>query len=114
VDSELLVRLARQHALPSGIDVPTLLRDLARCEGHIAAVLAWASHPETVILIRRDRPLWLAWQTRRRLLAYASERPILAQATLGESGWHIESMSENMALVFNITALPGCAAYPFN
>lgn len=113
VDSEILVRLARRHALPEGIDVPALLRDMSRCEGHIAVVLAWAAHPESVILIRRDKPLFLAWHARRRLLAYASERTILAEATLGESGWHIESMDENTALMFDVNNLPECAAHDF-
>lgn len=113
VDSEILVRLARRHALLEGIDLPALLRDMARCEGHIAAVLAWAAHPEVVILIRRDKPLFLAWHQRRRLLAYASERAILAQATIGGSGWNIESMDENTALVFCVNALPKCVAYDF-
>ena len=113
VDSEILVRLARRHALPEGIDVPALLRDMARCEGNIAAVLAWAAHPEILILIRRDRPLFMAWHGRRKLLAYASERAILADATAGEAGWHIESMGENTALVFNVKALPECVTYDF-
>lgn len=113
VDSEILVRLARRHADVDGIDVPALLRDMARCAGNIAAVLAWTAHPETVLIIRRDRPLFLAWHQRHRLLAYASERVILKDATAGESGWHMESMSENTALVFSVNALPECVAHDF-
>ena len=113
VDSEILVRLARKHALPEGIDVPALLYDMARCEGNIAAIVAWAAHPETVILIRRDRPLFLAWHARRKLLVYASERVILAEATGSEAGWHIESMGENTALTFNVKDLPECVTHDF-
>ncbi|HEY3416710.1 MAG TPA: glucosamine 6-phosphate synthetase, partial [Armatimonadota bacterium] len=67
VDSELLLRLTRRHALPDGIDTPALLADISQCPGHIAAVVAWAAHPETVLFIRRDRPLYLAFSKHRRL-----------------------------------------------
>jgi glucosamine 6-phosphate synthetase-like amidotransferase/phosphosugar isomerase protein len=86
---------------------------MAQCDGHIAAVLAWAAHPEAIILIRRDRPLYLAWHARRRLLGYASERAILGKATGRESGWQIESMSERTALVFNVNTLPEYVTYDF-
>lgn len=107
------MRLARRHALTEGLDVPALLCDLARCAGNIAAVLAWTQDPETIIMIRRDRPLYLAWHARRRLLAYASERAILNAATRGESGWHLERLGERTALVFNSNTLPECIAYDF-
>jgi glucosamine 6-phosphate synthetase-like amidotransferase/phosphosugar isomerase protein len=118
VDSELLLRLARRHALPEGVDVPSLLRDMTRCPGDIAAVLAWNAYPETILLIRRDRPLFIAWNARRHLLAYASERAILVEATSNESGqpssgWQIEPMSEQIVWVFNINTLPKCLAYDF-
>lgn len=113
VDSELLVRLSRRHAGEHGIDVPALLRDISQCAGHIAAVLAWAAHPETVILIRRDRPLWLAWYARQRLLAYASERSILTEAIGDETGWRVQSMDTGTALVFKLDALPEHRTYDF-
>ena len=75
VDSEILLRLARRHAQVGGIDVAALLRDMARCESHLADMLAWATHQETVILIRRDRPNSLAFHVRRRLIATPRSPP---------------------------------------
>ena len=98
VDSELLLRLARRHAVPGGIDVPALLGDISRCPGHIAAVAAWAAHPETVLFIRRDRPLYLAFNAWRHLVAYASERGILDAALAGQDGWRMKGLRENTAL----------------
>ena len=104
VDSELLLRLARRHAVPGGIDVPALLTDISQCPGHIAAVAAWAAHPEEVLFIRRDRPLYLAFHARRRLVAYASERSILEAALAGQDGWRIKGLRENMALLVRTDA----------
>lgn len=113
VDSELLVRLARRHAGVEGIDLPALLKDIGQCQGHLAAVLAWAAKPGVVILLRRDRPLFLAWQERRRLLAYASERSILGDAISGEAGWMIQGVSTNTALVIDVSRMPHHEVYDF-
>ena len=99
VDSELLLRLARRRTLPDGLDTPALLADIGQCPGHIAAALAWAAHPETVLFIRRDRPIYLAFSKRRHLIAYASERTILEQALADQAGWRIRRLQENTALV---------------
>lgn len=99
VDSELLLRLVRRHTTTHGIDIPALLEDIAQCPGHIAAVTVWAAHPETVLFIRRDRPLYIAFHARRRLVAYASERGILGAAIAGQDGWRIRAMCENTALL---------------
>ena len=98
VDSELLLRLARRHVTSHGIDIPALLADIEQCPGHIAAVAAWAAHPETVLFIRRDRPLFLAFHARRRLVAYASERGILETALAGQDCWRLRGLRENTAL----------------
>ena len=104
VDSELLLRLARRHAGPDGINTPALLADIGQCPGHIAAVVAWAAHPEAVLFIRRDRPLYLAFHARRRLVAYASERGIVEAALAGQDGWRIKGMRENTALLVRTDA----------
>ncbi len=119
VDSEILLRLARRHARPEGLDVAELLGDIGRCPGDIAAVVAWGASPETVLLVRRERPLFLARNARRRLLAYASERGILEDAIrdgsgasmASLSGWWIEAMGEGTARVFNVNTLPECVEY---
>jgi glucosamine 6-phosphate synthetase-like amidotransferase/phosphosugar isomerase protein len=122
VDSEILLRLARRHARPEGVDVASLLGDMGRCPGNIAAVVAWTAYPESVLLIRRDRPLFLAWNARRQLLAYASERAILVESIRDGSdasvsfmfGWRIEAMDEGTARVFNIHNLSESFAYKFD
>jgi glucosamine 6-phosphate synthetase-like amidotransferase/phosphosugar isomerase protein len=122
VDSELLLRLARRHARPNErLDVAGLLGDMGRCPGDIAAVVAWTACPDTVLLVRRERPLFLSWNARRRLLAYASKRRILEDAIhdgsgapiSSLSGWRMEAMDEGTARVFNIQTLPECVEYGF-
>jgi hypothetical protein len=113
VDSELLLRLARQHATYHGIDIPALLADISQCPGHIAAVAAWAAHPETVLFIRRDRPLYLTFHARRRLVAYASERDILEAALAGQTGWRIRRLPENTALLVRTDAWERPVIFPF-
>lgn len=111
VDSELLLRLARRHATSAGIDIPALLADIGQCPGHLAAALVWAAHPETVLFIRRDRPLYLAFHAQRRLVVYASERSILTESLGGQDGWSLRGLPENTALVVRTDAWEKPSSY---
>lgn len=114
VDSELLLRLARKHATSHGIDITALLTDIGQCPGHIAAVLAWAAHPEAILFIRRDRPLYLAFNKSRRLIVYASERAILELILAGQTSWRIHRLHENTALVVRTDVWEKPVEYPLS
>jgi glutamine phosphoribosylpyrophosphate amidotransferase len=99
VDSELLLRLAQRHCHPAGLDVPALMYDVAQCPGHLAAVLVAAAEPATVVFVRRDRPLHVAWHPTRHLLAYASEAAILERALPTPTAWQCQAMAPQTAWV---------------
>ena len=105
VDSELILRLACRHRHPQGIGLQSFLRDIAVCTGHLAAVLVSAAQPETVIFIRRDRPLHLAWHPTKHLLAYASEPTILDMALHMPLTWQHHALTPETALVVSCTDL---------
>lgn len=95
VDSELLLRLARRHILADGLAIPHLIDDLSLCAGQIAAVVATASRPDEVVFVRRDRPLWVAYDEASDLLAYASEPGILLQALPDRRRWTLLDIPED-------------------
>jgi len=91
VDSEILLKLALRRLKPDGLDFLSLLQDLERCPGAVAAVIASPAHPGTVYFLRRERPLCLAFHSGKHLLAYASEEAIL-ERTLHHPGWCLRSV----------------------
>ena len=111
VDSEVLLRLACRHVTPEGLALPALLQDLTCCAGQLAVVLAVASHPDEVIFIRRDKPLYLAYHAGMHLLAYASEDTILQRALPWASQWQIQPIPVNTAWVVHRQHLTSPVSY---
>lgn len=105
VDSELLLRLACRNSTLRGIEILAFLRDLSVCPGHLAAVLVAASQPKTIVMLRRDRPLFTAWHPTGHLLAYASERQILSRSITEPEKWQIRAMPPNSAWIFSCNDL---------
>jgi glucosamine 6-phosphate synthetase-like amidotransferase/phosphosugar isomerase protein len=101
VDSELLARLAQQHAGPAGIDLEAFLGDLHPIEGSMSLALVATNRPEDVLLLKGNMPLEVRIQPRRRVLAYASEARILDRALAGESGWESLPLAHGEGLVVN-------------
>jgi len=111
VDSEVLLRLACRHVTPEGLALPALLQDLTYCAGQLAVVLAVASHPDEMIFIRRDKPLYLAYHAGMHLLAYASEDAILHRALPWASQWQIHPIPVNTAWVVHRQHLTSPVSY---
>lgn len=105
VDSELLLRLAARHCQPHGIALQPFIRDVAVCAGHLAAILVAAAQPETVILLRRDRPLHVAWCPTQHLMAYASESAILRHALPTSWTWQHQAVAPETAWVVSCADL---------
>lgn len=112
VDSELLLRLAHRHTSSIGIDHQAFLSDLAICHGHLAATIVTTAQPGTMMFLRRDRPLHLAWHPTRHLLAYASERNILQQTLYLPKTWQYHAISPNTVLIVDSMALPTMTMLP--
>lgn len=112
VDSELLLRLACRHLSQDGLAIQDMIHDLAICAGHIAAVIVAGSHPNKVIFVRRDRPLWTAYHRDLDLLVYASEAEILLQALPDCKKWNLQQMPTETVWVMNRQQLMNPRAYP--
>jgi glucosamine 6-phosphate synthetase-like amidotransferase/phosphosugar isomerase protein len=101
VDSELLVRLAQRHAGADGLDLPAFLADIAPLEGRMSCALVATTKPEEIVLLRGNMPLEVCLHRQQKLLAYASEAPILARG-LTDTGWGVVSLAEGEGVVANI------------
>ncbi|MEN6520064.1 MAG: hypothetical protein ABFD46_02795 [Armatimonadota bacterium] len=98
VDSEVLLRMACCSLGPAGFSIGRLLSNVRACPGQIAAVFVTPVNSDEIILVRRERPLFLAYNNEKQLLAYASEQQILTSAVY-DNGWHISRIPAFMAVV---------------
>jgi len=71
VDSEILFRLAANAARDGVMDIERFKAQLRRCRGQITAVIACRSDPQTVIVLKGNRPLELRWHPRRKAVLFA-------------------------------------------
>lgn len=101
VDSELLARMAQQHAGTAGIDLEAFLHELLPIEGSMSLALVATTRPEEMILLKGNMPLEVRIQPHTRLLIYASEARILDRALTGESGWETLPLAHGEGLVVN-------------
>jgi glutamine phosphoribosylpyrophosphate amidotransferase len=98
VDSEVLLQMARRNLGPAGLDLNSLLSDVWACPGQIAAVFVTPVNSDEIIFVRRERPLFLAYNNEKQLLTYASERQILTN-TIHDGSWHIRCIPASIAVV---------------
>ena len=87
VDSELLFRLAGRAARAGPIDTIRFKDRLKLCRGQMAAVLASRRDPETVLVLKGNKPLAMRLHRRHRAVLYASDPDYLDAALDGERGW---------------------------
>ena len=73
VDSELLFRLAGRAAPHGPVDTVRFKNSLKRCRGQMTAVLASRLDPETILVLKGNKPLALRFHRRHRAILYASE-----------------------------------------
>ena len=83
VDSELLFRLAARAGRNGRIDIDRFKDRLRLCRGQMAAVLASLLDPETVLVLKGNKPLELRFHKRHRAVIYASD-PAYLDAVLDE------------------------------
>ncbi len=100
VDSELLFRLAGRAARNGPVDTVRFKDRLKLCRGQMAAVLASRLDPETVIVLKGNKPLALRAHHRHRAILYASDPACLDAALDGERGWHGLAVPPMSLMVF--------------
>src|ERR1035437_6619891 len=83
-----------------------------RVEGSFAVAIINKAEPDTLILIKKDNPIEMYYNTNQDILYFCSEREIMQEAlgiqseskrgfTIGEKGYHFYAMENNHALVIN-------------
>ena len=87
VDSELLCRLAGRAARGGPIDTVRFKDRLRFCRGQMAAVLASRLDPETIVVLKGNKPLELRFHPRHRAVLYASDAACLDAVLDEERGW---------------------------
>jgi len=97
VDSEVIFRIVDSILHHSSIDADRLAEKLALCRGQISAVMASKTDPETIIVIKGNKPLELRYHKRYRALMYASEGEFL-DMVLSDPAW-VDIPVEPMSLL---------------
>jgi len=87
VDSELLFRLAHNAVRDDRIDMEMFRARLELCRGQITAVLASRLDPETILVLKGNKPLELRIHRRYRAALYASDPAFLDAVLADERGW---------------------------
>ncbi len=89
VDSEVIFRIADSVLHQSRYDIPKLIERLSLCQGEMSAVMASKTDPETIIIIKGDKPLEFRYHAQCRVLLYASESIFLDTVVAGMSGYEV-------------------------
>jgi len=113
VDSEILFRLAANAARDGAMDIERFKERLRRCRGQITAVIACRTDPETVIVLKGNRPLELRRHLRRKAVLYASDPAYLDAVLAEEKGWREIAVPPMSLVVFRRENLSGYLVEPF-
>ncbi len=100
VDSELLCRLAGRAGRGGPIDIERFKDRLKFCRGQMAAVMASRLDPETILVLKGNKPLELRFHARHRAVLYASDAAYLDAVLDEERGWRELSILPMSLLVF--------------
>ena len=87
VDSEVIFRIADSVLHKNTYDLPAMIERLSFCRGEMSAVMASKTEPETIIIIKGDKPLEFRYHPGYMALLYASEHAFLDTVLAHETGW---------------------------
>ncbi len=113
VDSELLFRLAGRTGRDSHIDIDRFKDRLRFCRGQITAVMASRLDPETILVLKGNRPLELRFHARHRAVLYASDAAYLDAVLDEEPGWAELAIPPMSLMVFRHRMLSDFSIEPF-
>ena len=112
VDSEVIFRIADSVLHESRYDIPRLIERLSLCQGEMSAVMASKTDPETVVVIKGDKPLELLYHPQYRTVLYASESAFLKTALAGNRGWCTLRVSPMSIAAFHCDELTAWKSTP--
>ena len=113
VDSELLFRLASRAARNGPIETIRFKDRLKLCRGQMTAVLASRLDPETILVLKGNKPLELRIHHRHRAVLYASDPAYLDAVLEDERGWCELSIAPMSLMVFRHRMLADFPIEPF-
>lgn len=101
VDSEVIFRIADSVLHQSRYDIPRLIERLSLCRGEMSVVMASKTDPETIVIIKGDKPLEFQYHPGYRSILYASESAFLKAALAGNTGWRTLRISPMSIATFH-------------
>jgi len=113
VDSELVARLADQHAPNGEILVGNFLHALRHCRGQISAVVTSLFDPQRVIILKGNRPLSLRYHAGLGALVYSSDA-FHMDTVLRTKAWTELELPPMTCAVADLRNLPEPQLRPFN
>lgn len=114
VDSEIIFRLANRVVTRDGrIDLDRLADGLARLRGQMSAVIVSRRDPETVLVIKGDKPLYFWFHPKRSVVAYASDENFLYEALEEDAGWCRLEIPSMTMLILTHMAIASFGTKPF-
>lgn len=112
VDSEVIFRIADTILHQSRYDVPKLIERLSLCQGEMSAVMASKTDPETVVIVKRSKPLQLVRHEQHRAIVYASDARHLQRIRSADRRWTVLRVLDMRVLVLNASDLAGQECKP--
>jgi len=113
-DSELIARLADRYAPDGKIYVKGFIRTLRECCGQLSAVVVSPADPQTVIILKGDKPLSLNYHQELGVVIYTSDARHRDLVLNDESGWSPLKLPAMHYAVFDTRMLPEVEINPFN
>jgi amidophosphoribosyltransferase len=113
VDSEVIFRLADMFTPETAIDGKGFRKALRLCRGQMSAVMASVIDPETIIVLKGNKPLSLRINRKHKVIAYASEAETIDAAIGNAKGWQELDIPAMTMLTFNHENLTGFETEPF-
>ena len=114
VDSEILLRIAERHIIHDGIDTDTFIRDIALVRGRVSAVIASPQWANKVYLLKGNQPLFMWWNRKMKMLAYASEKEILGRSIDDAKSWQEIPIPEWRLVTVTLDKKPKLEFEPFS
>ena len=114
VDSEIIGRIADACIAGRRIDMRALRDRLALCRGQMSAVIVAKTDPETVVIIKGNKPLELIYHPKLDAVFYASSAKYLYAALSDSKGWERVPMEAMRIGMFSCSDLQGFQLLPFS
>jgi len=114
VDSEIIGRIADASIVGGRIDMRALRERLTLCRGQMSAVIVAKTDPETVVILKGNKPLELIYHPKLHAVFYASSAKYLQAALSDAKGWKRRPIEPMRISVFPCSDLQGFQLQPFS